>query len=49
MTTQTVREQGFLTLQCDVPEGVTLREWQAGRRRRDVAGRRRRSLLGRRR
>jgi hypothetical protein len=40
-TTQTVRDQGFLPLQCDVPEGLTLREWSSRRRRADGAGRRR--------
>jgi hypothetical protein len=24
-TTETVREQGFLPLECDVPDGLTLR------------------------
>ena len=30
-TTETVREQGFLPLECDVPDGLTLREWRARR------------------
>ena len=37
--TNTVREQGFLTLECDIPEGQTLREWSAGRRRASVTPR----------
>jgi hypothetical protein len=32
-TTESVREQGFLPLECDVPDGLTLREWRARRRR----------------
>jgi hypothetical protein len=31
--TETVREQGFLTLECDVPDGQTLGEWRGRRRR----------------
>jgi hypothetical protein len=41
-TTQTVRDQGFLTLECDVPEGRTLREWSASRRTAQASPRRRR-------
>jgi hypothetical protein len=46
-TTETVREQGFLPLECDVPNGLTLREWRA-RRRRHPGRLRRRRLLRRR-
>jgi hypothetical protein len=45
-TTQTVRDQGFLPLHCDVPEGQTLREWSA-RRRPSRTPRRRRPRLWR--
>ena len=31
--TETVREQAFLPLECDVPDGQTLREWRGRRRR----------------
>jgi len=49
-TTQTVRDQGFLPLQCDVPDGLTLREWSSSRRRRaDGSARRRRLVRARRR
>ncbi|HZN89650.1 MAG TPA: hypothetical protein VFB44_11795 [Thermoleophilaceae bacterium] len=47
-TTQTVRDQAFRVLECDVPDGLTLREWSA-RRAAAKPGRRRRSLKGRRR
>jgi hypothetical protein len=57
LTTQAIRDQGFLTVECDVPEGVTLREWRArgagsgaGDRRLTEAARPRpgrRGLLGR--
>ncbi|MET0207366.1 MAG: hypothetical protein ABW228_09335 [Thermoleophilaceae bacterium] len=46
-TTETVRAQGFLPLECDVPDGLTLREWRA-RRRRHTGRPRRRRLLHRR-
>jgi hypothetical protein len=32
-TTQTVREQGFLPLEGDIPQGVTLAQWRASRAR----------------
>jgi hypothetical protein len=48
-TTQTVRDQAFSMLECDVPDGVTLREWSARRRTAVKPGRRRRSLRARRR
>jgi hypothetical protein len=32
-TTQTVRDQGFLPAECDIPDGMTLREYLAGRPR----------------
>ena len=35
-TTQTVREQGFLTLECDIPDGMTLAQYRANRARRAV-------------
>jgi hypothetical protein len=31
--TETVREQAFLPLECDVPDGQTLREWRGRRGR----------------
>ena len=31
--TETVREQAFLSLECDVPDGQTLSEWRGRRRR----------------
>ncbi len=31
--TETVRELAFLPLECDVPDGQTLREWRGRRRR----------------
>jgi hypothetical protein len=31
--TETVREQAFLPLECDVPDHQTLREWRGRRRR----------------
>jgi len=48
-TTQTVRDQGFLPFRCDVPDGLTLREWSTSRRRADVVSRRRRLRRDRRR
>ena len=39
-TTQTVREQAFLPLACDVPQGMTLAQYRA-RRPRPVRSRRR--------
>ncbi len=42
-TTQTVRELAFLPLECDVPDGQTLRDWR-NRRRRSAAPARRRRL-----
>ncbi len=32
--TQTVRDQAFLPLECDIPEGMTLDEYRASRSRR---------------
>jgi len=32
-TTQTVRDQGFLPMECDVPPGMTLAEYRARRAR----------------
>jgi hypothetical protein len=45
-TTQTVRDLAFLPLECDVPDGQTLRDWR-NRRRRPAAASRRRRLLPR--
>jgi hypothetical protein len=39
-TTQTVRDQGFLPLECDIPDVMTLGQYRASRARRP--GRRRR-------
>jgi hypothetical protein len=47
-TTETVREQAFLPVDGDVPDGLTLREWSARRRRQSSRPRRRRRLLRRR-
>jgi hypothetical protein len=33
-TTDTVRSQGFLVLECDVPSGMTLDAWRARRPKR---------------
>jgi hypothetical protein len=41
-TTQTVRDQGFRTLECDIPDGVTLAQYRASRVRRSARVRRRR-------
>jgi hypothetical protein len=32
-TTQTVRDQGFLPLECDIPDGMTLGQYRARRLR----------------
>jgi hypothetical protein len=32
-TTQTVRDQAFLPLECDIPEGMTLAQYRASRPR----------------
>jgi hypothetical protein len=48
-TTQTVRDQAFLPLECDVPDGMTLSQYRALRARRSRARRARlRRRLGRR-
>jgi hypothetical protein len=38
--TQTVRDQAFLPLECDIPDGMTIAQYRAGRFR--ARGRRRR-------
>jgi hypothetical protein len=38
VTTQNVREQGFLPFQSDIPDGVTLLQWRRRRRRARAAG-----------
>ena len=43
-TTETVREQAFLPVEGDVPDGLTLREWRARRRRQSGRPRKRRLL-----
>jgi hypothetical protein len=43
--TQTIRDQAFLPLECDIPEGMTLNEYRRSRR----PSRRRRLLRLRRR
>jgi hypothetical protein len=45
--TQTVRDQAFLPLECDIPEGMTLAQYRASRSHRP--SRRRRMLRPRRR
>jgi hypothetical protein len=40
VTTQTVRDLGFLTLECDVPDGMTLAQYRARRPRREQRPRR---------
>jgi hypothetical protein len=48
-TTQTIRDQGFLPLECDIPDGMTLSQYRALRARRPRARRTRlRRRLGRR-
>ena len=37
VTTQTVRDLGFLTLECDIPDGMTLAQYRASRSRRAAA------------
>ncbi|HEY1274452.1 MAG TPA: hypothetical protein VGF25_06065 [Thermoleophilaceae bacterium] len=32
-TTQSVRDQAFLPLHSDIPQGVTMRQWRRRRRR----------------
>ena len=34
-TTETVRDRGFRTLECDIPADVTIREYRASRAERD--------------
>jgi hypothetical protein len=46
-TTQSVRDQGFLPVECDIPDGMTLREYRA--RRTPTPRLRARRLLARRR
>jgi hypothetical protein len=41
-TTQTIREQAFLPMTCDIPEGMTLAEYRAKRTSRTPRPRRRR-------
>ncbi|HEY6778148.1 MAG TPA: hypothetical protein VI122_16700 [Thermoleophilaceae bacterium] len=43
-TTQTVRAQGFNTLECDIPDGMTLAQYRASRARRAAGLLRRRRL-----
>jgi hypothetical protein len=42
--TQTIREQGFSTLECDIPDGMTLAHYRASRARRAAQQSRRRRL-----
>jgi hypothetical protein len=44
-TTQTVRDQAFLPLFSDIPDGVTLAQYRAGRTRPRARPRRRRLRL----
>ena len=37
-TTQTVREQAFLPLEGDIPEGMTIAHYRSGRDRREPTG-----------
>jgi hypothetical protein len=39
-TTQTLRDQAFLPLECDIPVGMTLPEYRASRARRPSRRRR---------
>jgi hypothetical protein len=39
-TTHTVRDQGFLMLECDIPDGMTLAQYRASRLRREGRPRR---------
>jgi hypothetical protein len=43
-TTQTIRDQGFNTLECDIPDGMTLAQYRASRARRAARQTRRRRL-----
>jgi hypothetical protein len=38
--TQTVRDQAFLPIECDIPDGMTLGEYRASRSRRSSRRRR---------
>jgi hypothetical protein len=38
--TQTIRDQAFLPLECDIPQGMTLDEYRASRSRRPTRRRR---------
>jgi hypothetical protein len=40
-TTQAIRDQAFLPLVSDIPDGLTLRQYRAGRSRRRPSSRRR--------
>jgi hypothetical protein len=39
-TTQTVRDQAFLPLECDIPHGMTIAQYRADRPRRTARRRR---------
>jgi hypothetical protein len=43
-TTQTIRDQGFNTLECEIPDGMTLAQYRASRARRAARQSRRRRL-----
>jgi hypothetical protein len=45
-TTETIRSQGFMPLESDIPAGVTLAQWRAGQHPTRIS---RRPLLRRRR
>jgi hypothetical protein len=47
-TTQTVRDQAFLPLECDIPQEMTIAQYRAKRLPRETRARRRRMRLRRR-
>jgi hypothetical protein len=44
-TTQAIRDQAFLPVLSDIPEGLTLRQYRNGRRRRIARARRLRARI----
>jgi hypothetical protein len=47
-TTQTIRDQGFRAVECDIPDGMTIAKYRAGRPARPASRRRRMPRLRRR-
>jgi hypothetical protein len=46
-TTKTIRDQAFRPVECDIPDGMTIAQYRAGRIVRPVSRRRRRPRLRR--